>query len=230
MRPTLPGAALAIGPRSARAEAFLAGQDLLAGHYAKARAKYVAVEKSLPRGSVPFAVRFGVTFSHLYEGNVDAALDSVRTYLAEYKAGGLDQQFPEVFGMGTVDPMMLDMGVDPLVFTEQAMLDQAADATAGVAVRDVEVAGGALTARVASLKVNRPKLASSTSQLIKLEMPLSRPSRHPGGISRIQAGTISGSAKEAIASTAKAIQASLVGSWTPGARPPSARPRCTCSS
>lgn len=102
--------ALAIGPRSARAEAFLAGQDLLAGQYGKARAKYVEVEKSLPRGSVPFAIRFGVTFSHLYEGNVDAALESIRTYLAEYKAGGLDQQFPDVFIWNAMARINLENG------------------------------------------------------------------------------------------------------------------------
>jgi tetratricopeptide (TPR) repeat protein len=86
-----------IGPKTARVEAFLAGDDLLKGRYSKARITYLSVEKSLPKGSVPFAIRFGVTFSHLYEGNVDLALDSLRTYLAEYKGGGLDQQFPEVF-------------------------------------------------------------------------------------------------------------------------------------
>jgi tetratricopeptide (TPR) repeat protein len=86
-----------IGPKTARVEAFLAGDDLLKGRYSKARTTYQSVEKSLPKGSVPFAIRFGVTFSHLYEGNVDAALDSLRTFLAEYKGGGLDQQFPEVF-------------------------------------------------------------------------------------------------------------------------------------
>lgn len=102
--------ALAIGPRSARAEAFLAGQDLLAGRYDRARATYVAVEKSLPKGSVPFAIRFGVTFSHLYEGHVDAALESLRTYLAEYKAGGLDQQFPEVFIWNAMARINLEYG------------------------------------------------------------------------------------------------------------------------
>jgi tetratricopeptide (TPR) repeat protein len=86
-----------IGPKTARVEAFLAGDDLLKGRYVKARTTYQSVEKTLPKGSVPFAIRFGVTFSHLYEGNVDAALDSLRTFLAEYKGGGLDQQFPEVF-------------------------------------------------------------------------------------------------------------------------------------
>ncbi|HSB62138.1 MAG TPA: tetratricopeptide repeat protein, partial [Vicinamibacteria bacterium] len=59
--------AVAIGPRSARAEAFIAGDALLKDRYADARAAYESIEKSLPRGAVPFAIRFGVTFSHLYE-------------------------------------------------------------------------------------------------------------------------------------------------------------------
>ena len=100
----------AIGPKTARVEAFLAGDDLLKGRYAKARATYESVEKSLPKGSVPFAIRFGVTFSHLYEGNVDAALDSLRTFLAEYKASGVDQQFPEVFIWNAMARINLENG------------------------------------------------------------------------------------------------------------------------
>ena len=102
--------AQAIGPRTARMQAFLAGHDLLKGQYAKARATYESVEKTLPKGSVPFAIRFGVTFSHLYEGNVDAALESLRTYLAEYRAGGLDQQFPEVFIWNAMARINLENG------------------------------------------------------------------------------------------------------------------------
>lgn len=86
-----------IGPPSLRVEAFLAGDDLLAGNYAKARATYASIEKQLPAGSVPFSIRFGTTFSHLYEGNVDAALESLESYLKEYRASGASQQFPEVF-------------------------------------------------------------------------------------------------------------------------------------
>jgi tetratricopeptide (TPR) repeat protein len=102
--------AQAIGPRSARAEAFLAGDALLKGRYADARATYQAVEKSLPKGSVPFVIRFGTTFSYLYESNVDAALESLRTYLAEYKAAGLDQQFPEVFVWNAMGRINLENG------------------------------------------------------------------------------------------------------------------------
>jgi tetratricopeptide (TPR) repeat protein len=102
--------AQAIGPRSARAEAFLAGHAMLQGRYAEARAQYEAVEKSLPKGSVPFAIRFGTTFSHLYEGNVDAALASLKTYLDEYRANGLDQQFPEVFIWNAMARINLENG------------------------------------------------------------------------------------------------------------------------
>ena len=100
----------AIGPKTARVEVFLANDDLLKGRYAKARTTYQTVEKSLPKGSVPFAVRFGITFSHLYEGNTDAALRSLETYLAEYKASGLDQTFPEVFVWNAMARINLEAG------------------------------------------------------------------------------------------------------------------------
>jgi len=102
--------ALAIGPRSPRAEAFIAGDALLKGRYTEARTAYEAVERSLPKGAVPFVIRFGTTFSHLYESNVDAALASLQTYLAEYKGGNLDQQFPEVFIWNAMARINLENG------------------------------------------------------------------------------------------------------------------------
>jgi tetratricopeptide (TPR) repeat protein len=100
----------AIGPKSPRVETFLAADDLLKGRYAKARATYESVEKNLPKGAVPFLIRFGVTFSHLYEGHVDPALESLRTYLSEYRAGGLTQQFPEVFIWNAMARINLENG------------------------------------------------------------------------------------------------------------------------
>ncbi len=99
-----------IGPKSPRVEAFLAGDELLHGNYAKARAIYADVEKQLPEGSVPFAVRYGTTFSHLYEGNPDAALESLETYLAEYLAAGSNQNFPEVFIYNSMARINLENG------------------------------------------------------------------------------------------------------------------------
>jgi len=58
------------------------------------------------------------------------------------------QQFPDVLGIRTQDPMLVTKGVDPLVTSEQAMLDQASDATATVTVTGVRTAGGKLTADV----------------------------------------------------------------------------------
>jgi tetratricopeptide (TPR) repeat protein len=101
--------AKALGP-SPRVNAFIANDDLLKGEYGKARASLESVEKSLPKGSVPFAVRFGITFSHLYEGNTDAALRSLETYLGEYKSSGLDAQFPEVFIWNAMARINLEAG------------------------------------------------------------------------------------------------------------------------
>jgi tetratricopeptide (TPR) repeat protein len=103
---------------SPRVDVFLANDDLLKGDYGKARATFESVEKNLPKGSVPFAIRFGTTFSYLYEGNVDAALKSLETYLNEYKSGGLDQQFPEVFIWNAMARINLEAGR-----TEEALKD-----------------------------------------------------------------------------------------------------------
>jgi tetratricopeptide (TPR) repeat protein len=99
-----------IGPRSPRVDAFLAGDDILKGRYAQARATYEDVARRLPKGSAPFAVRFGVTFSHIYEGNTDAALASLRTFLGEYKGAQLDQGFPEVFIWNAMARINLEAG------------------------------------------------------------------------------------------------------------------------
>jgi Cytochrome P460 len=44
------------------------------------------------------------------------------------------QQFPDVLGLRTQDPMLGKKGLDPLLFTEQAMLDQASHSTARIAL------------------------------------------------------------------------------------------------
>ncbi len=100
----------AIGPSSLRVRSFLANDDLLKGDYAKARASFLAVEKGLPKGAVPFAVRYGLAFTYLYEGQVDPALDALKTYLAEYKDSGAAQGFPEVFIWNSIARINLENG------------------------------------------------------------------------------------------------------------------------
>ena len=59
------------------------------------------------------------------------------------------QQFPDVLGMRTQDPMLVTQGLDPLLRTEQAMLDQGAEATARIAIEGrPTMADGTLTAQV----------------------------------------------------------------------------------
>jgi tetratricopeptide (TPR) repeat protein len=100
----------AIGPPSPRARSFIANDELIKGNYEKARATFLAVEKDLPKGSAPFAVRYGLAFAYLYEGQVDAALNALRTYLAEYRDSGAAQGFPEVFIWNSIARINLENG------------------------------------------------------------------------------------------------------------------------
>ena len=58
-------------------------------------------------------------------------------------------QFPEILGIHTIDPMLVKRGVDPLLTTEQAMLTQAAEATATVGIADARIDREAVSATVA---------------------------------------------------------------------------------
>jgi tetratricopeptide (TPR) repeat protein len=99
-----------IGPASPRVRAFLANEDLVDGRYEKARQAFLEVEKSLPKGSAPFAVRYGLAFSYLYEGQVDSALEALQAYLAEYKDSGAAQGYPEVFIWNSIARVNLENG------------------------------------------------------------------------------------------------------------------------
>jgi tetratricopeptide (TPR) repeat protein len=99
-----------IGPPSPRVRAFLANEDLVAGEYEKARRTFLDVERSLPKGSAPFAVRYGLAFSYLYEGRVDPALEALQAYLAEYRDSGAAQGFPEVFIWNSIARVNLENG------------------------------------------------------------------------------------------------------------------------
>lgn len=58
------------------------------------------------------------------------------------------EQFPDILGIRTQDPMLVDRGLDPIRLTQQAMLDQASNGTARVEVSEASSASGELTARV----------------------------------------------------------------------------------
>ena len=58
------------------------------------------------------------------------------------------QQFPEVLGVRTQDPMLVGKGLDPAFYTEDAMLDQAAHRTADIAVTAATIDASRLNAEV----------------------------------------------------------------------------------
>jgi hypothetical protein len=58
------------------------------------------------------------------------------------------EQFSDVLGIATQDPMLGSMGVPPLDFTRQAIYDQAATRTVGISVSKPQTAGTTLTAGV----------------------------------------------------------------------------------
>ena len=89
--------ALALDSSTPRVHAALAGLLILDGEYANARA---ALEKALakvPADAAPANIRYQVAFTHLYEGNVDTALETLTAYAGEYEEAGRPFGIPEVF-------------------------------------------------------------------------------------------------------------------------------------
>ena len=58
------------------------------------------------------------------------------------------QQFPDILGIRTGDPMLGTKGLDPLLLTERKLVEQAAERTAEIAVTGLTRTAGALEARV----------------------------------------------------------------------------------
>jgi hypothetical protein len=89
---------------------------------------------------------------NLGPGDIDLP---VREGFAKHTLVGLNlflvkmaQQFPDVLGIRTQDPMLTSLGLDPLLYTERAMLDQAQSATASIAVGNLRSDGRTLEATV----------------------------------------------------------------------------------
>lgn len=79
----------------------------------------------------------------------------VRDGFAQHTLVGLNlfltkmgQQFPDVLGIRTTDPMLGQKGVDQLIYTEQKMLDQASQATVDLSVELSRIRDGKLTTTV----------------------------------------------------------------------------------
>lgn len=99
------------------------------------RSNFPATENTLPASEIDLSPRPGFARHTLVGLNV---------FFNE-----MAQQFPDVLGIPTQDPMLGALGLDPLLATEQAMLTQAAEETATVTASEVRFSGRKLSARVA---------------------------------------------------------------------------------
>jgi len=102
--------AIAVGPPSPRAKSFVANDDLLHEKYGEARAAFESIERELPPESLPFLIRYGVAFSHLYEGHPEMAIEALEKYLAKYRDSAASQGFPEVFIWNSIARIHLENG------------------------------------------------------------------------------------------------------------------------
>jgi hypothetical protein len=73
------------------------------------------------------------------------------------------QQFPDILGLRAEDPMLVRKGLDPILYTENAVLDQAANRTAGITVGKIEQDGNTLAAVVTVTNRAGHKLPSGVS-------------------------------------------------------------------
>jgi tetratricopeptide (TPR) repeat protein len=103
-------AAIALDPSTSRAHQLVANLLVLEGDYAGARAAYERVLKLMPSGTAPGPVRYGIAFTYLYEDKPDAALESLRTFLGEYKKAGAPFGLPEVFIWNSIARINLENG------------------------------------------------------------------------------------------------------------------------
>ncbi len=98
------------------------------------RSNYPMVENGLPGADIDLQVR---------EGFARHTLVGLNVFFVK-----MAQQFPDVLGIRTQDPMLVSKGLDPLLFTEQAMLDQASNATAKLGINRIVVTDGKISATV----------------------------------------------------------------------------------
>jgi hypothetical protein len=110
------------------------------------RSSFPQVENGLPGADIDLPVR---------EGFARHTLVGLNVFLIDMAA-----QFSSVFGIPTQDPMLVSQGVPPLDFTRDAMLDQAAHASAAIGISAVGTEGGTLTATVTVTNKTGHKLPS----------------------------------------------------------------------
>jgi tetratricopeptide (TPR) repeat protein len=102
--------ALALDSSTPRVHAMLAGTHILDGRYAEARESLEGALQKVPADATPVNIRYQVAFTHLYEGDVDAALAVLTQLAADYEEAGRPFGIPEVFIWNSIARINLEDG------------------------------------------------------------------------------------------------------------------------
>ncbi len=102
--------AKALDASTPRVHAFLANLLILQGDYDGARRAFQSALKLVPPGGAAGPIRYGESFTYLYEGNVDAALQPLHAFVDEYKNAGAPFGLPEVFIWNSIARINLENG------------------------------------------------------------------------------------------------------------------------
>jgi len=102
--------ALALDSSTPRVHAMLAGTLILDGKYAEAREALEGALQKAPAEATPVNIRYQVAFTHLYEGDVDAALAILTQLAADYEEAGRPFGIPEVFIWNSIARINLEDG------------------------------------------------------------------------------------------------------------------------
>jgi len=102
--------ALALDDSTPRVHAQLAGTLILDGKYTEARQALQKALAQVPADAAPANIRYQVAFTHLYEGHVDAAIQTLNTFLGEYEKAGRPFGLPEVFIWNSIARINLENG------------------------------------------------------------------------------------------------------------------------
>jgi len=102
--------ALALDASTPRVHAQLAGTLILDGSYAEARQALQTALALVPADAAPANIRYQVAFTHLYQGHVDEAIQTLTTFLGEYEKAGRPFGLPEVFIWNSIARINLENG------------------------------------------------------------------------------------------------------------------------
>jgi tetratricopeptide (TPR) repeat protein len=93
-----------------RVHIFQGNIEMLKDEYAKARDLFASALKRTVAGSIPFGASYGIAFTHIYQGNLDAAVKTLESFRQEYEKSGGAPNLPPVFIWNSIGRLLIETG------------------------------------------------------------------------------------------------------------------------